>query len=131
MKELLKELENFGLPKDKFAIFGSGPMGVRGLRKIKDLDLFVLPELWQELVKKYPVKKVKTGEKIFLSKNIEILRKPIIKFDIKDLVKDTDIFDGIHYVQLKYVVEFKKKLGRRKDFKDIELIKKYLQKGGK
>ncbi|PIU33268.1 hypothetical protein COY29_01795 [Candidatus Woesebacteria bacterium CG_4_10_14_0_2_um_filter_39_14] len=131
MKELLKELENFGLPKDKFAIFGSGPMGIRGLRKVRDLDLVVMSEIWQELAKKYQVKKVKKGEKIFLSKNIEIRQRPNTKLNADKLIGQADIFDGIRYVKLKNVIEYKEKLKRVKDLKDIELIKKYLQKGGK
>jgi lipopolysaccharide biosynthesis regulator YciM len=131
MKELLKELENFGLPKDKFAIFGSGPMGIRGLKKVKDLDLAVMPEIWQELAKKYQVKKVKKGEKIFLSKNIEIRRRPNTKLNADKLIMQADVFDGIRYVKLKNVIEYKEKLKRVKDLKDIELIKRYLQKGGK
>ena len=46
---LLKELEKLNLPKDKFAIFGSGPLAVRNLRTANDLDLIVndfIPKIW-------------------------------------------------------------------------------------
>ena len=45
----LDELAKLGLPKYQFAIFGSGPMGIRGLRECDDLDIIVKPDLWNKL----------------------------------------------------------------------------------
>jgi len=131
MKKLLKQLEKLNLPKDKFAIFGSGPLGVRGIREINDLDLVVLPELWQELVKKYPVKKIKIDPKrykAFLTKNIEVASEPDLGFEAREMIESADIINGIRFVNLKMTMEWKKKAGRERDLKDIELIKEYLQK---
>jgi hypothetical protein len=131
MKRLLKELKKFNLPPDQFAIFGSGPLGIRGLRKINDLDLVVLPELWQKLAKKYPVEKVKADPKrykAFLDKDIEVVSKPMLGLKARAMIESADIIDGLRYVNLKVTMEWKKKTRRERDLKDIELIKEYLQK---
>ena len=52
---LLKELAKLNLPKDKFVIFGSGPMAIRGIRNSEDLDILVKEDLWKELSNKYPL----------------------------------------------------------------------------
>lgn len=126
MKKLLQKLKKLNLPKDKFAIYGSGPLGIRGIREIKDLDLIVTSDLWKELVKKYPTKD--SGEKLRIDLGgIEILAKPIV-YKAKILIQEADIIDGIRYVKLTTLMELKKVMGRKKDFKDIELIKDYLEK---
>lgn len=129
MENLLEKLRKLNLPKDKFAVYGSGPLGVRGIREIKDLDLIVTSDLWKELVKKYPTKD--SGEKLRIDLGgIEILAKPIV-YKAETLIQEADIIDGIRYVKLETLMELKKHMGRKKDFKDIELIKDYLAKTSK
>ena len=55
MIKYLDELKSLNLPKGKFAIFGSGPLSVRGLRENEDLDVLVTPDLWNELAEEYPI----------------------------------------------------------------------------
>jgi len=55
MIKYLDELKSLNLPKGKFAIFSSGPLSVRGLRKNEDLDVLVTPDLWNELAEEYPI----------------------------------------------------------------------------
>jgi len=121
---LLKELEELRLPKDKFVIFGSGPLAVRNLRDIEDLNILVKEELWKELKKLYP-----SNEKGYIKiGNIEIFKdwKPWIQ-DTKKLLEDSEAIEGLNYVKLKYVLEWKKVIGRDKDKKDIEIINKFLK----
>lgn len=130
MKSLLKKLRKLNLPRDKFAIFGSGPLGIRGLRRIKDLDLVVLPELWNELKQQYPVVKKELGESVNLSENIEAITALRFGFNPQRVIEEADIIDGIRCVNLKTIIEWKRKMGRKKDLEDIKLIKDYLEKGG-
>lgn len=122
--KFLDELERINLPKDKFAVFGSGPLGVRELREIEDLDIVVKSDLWDELVKEYTLK---NGKHIKID-NIEIYKdwKPWFG-DVDKLIDDADIIDGYRYVKLKYVLEWKKKRGLEKDLRDIELIEIHLE----
>jgi len=50
----LKELSSLNLPAGKFAIFGSGPMAIRGIRESEDLDIIVKQDVWDSLAEKYP-----------------------------------------------------------------------------
>lgn len=43
-KTLFQNLRNLNLPLGEYAIFGSGPMGVRNLREMHDIEL-LLPRL--------------------------------------------------------------------------------------
>lgn len=121
----LKELKKLDLPRDKFAVFGSGPMGIRGIRDSSDVDIIVKQNLWEELAKKNKVEHeimIKIG-------NVEICKNWLPWLDdTEKLIDDADIIKGIRFVKLKYVLEWKIKFNRDKDKKDVELIQKYLKK---
>jgi hypothetical protein len=119
--KLLSELENLNLPKDKYAIFGSGPICIRGLREANDIDIIVKDDLWDYLSTIYPVEKesIKTG-------NIEIFKNWSPWFnDVSELINTAEIINGFPFVKLDYVIEWKKAMGREKDLKDLELINKH------
>jgi len=120
----LNELKKLRMPKDKFAVFGSGPMAIRNLRKAKDIDIIIVSRgLWNKLKKKHP----SAGKSIKL-KHIEIFKDwlPWIRNSEK-LIKDADIINGIRFVKLEYVLKWKKAMNRPKDRKDVSLIEKYLK----
>lgn len=128
-EKLLEEVKVFikkeNISYDDFAIFGSGPLAVRNLRDSRDIDLIVRPYVFENLKKKY-----KPDERGYICHgNIEIAGdwKPWFK-DINPLIDTADIINGIRYVKLDYVLEWKKQFNRDKDKKDIELIKKYMKK---
>ena len=49
----LQELDKLELSKDTYAITGSGPLAIRGLRLADDIDILVKNIIWEELKKKY------------------------------------------------------------------------------
>jgi hypothetical protein len=127
-KILLDELRKLNLPSDQYAIFGSGPIAIRGIREGNDIDLIVKPQLWKKLLNKYPLK----NEKSIVIDKLEIFKDWSPWFnETNELVDNADIFDGIRFVKLKYVLLWKKKFAREKDLKDVILIEDYLKKGGK
>lgn len=124
LERFKEELEKLNLPKDKFAIFGSGPLVIRGIRESQDIDILVKAELWEELEKKYPKEK----EDLIKIGNIEIFKdwKPWFE-DKNKLIDDSDIIKGFRFVKLKYTIKWKELYNREKDREDIRLIKKYLK----
>lgn len=122
----LEELKKLNLPKDKFAIFGSGPLGIRNIRESNDIDLIVKEELWNELRKKYPINKEKYDAIII--GNIEIFHKWPPFEEVNILIDSADIIQGFRFVKLEYVLEWKKFLNREKDLRDIKLIEEYFKK---
>ena len=126
-EKLLNEFKKLDLPDSEYAIYGSGPLGVRGIREVNDLDIIVTDSLYQNLKEKYsqePRKeRIKIGE-------IEIY--PLWawgpKFDgLETTIKRAEVIQGFRFVRLKDLLKWKEKMGRPKDFEDIELIKNYLK----
>lgn len=72
MKKLLNEFKKLNLPKGEYLIYGSGPLGIREIRKIHDLDIIVKDSFYRKLLKKY--KETKCEMKRFIKiKNIELI----------------------------------------------------------
>lgn len=123
--KFLDELEKLNLPRDKFAIFGSGPLAIRDIREINDLDIIVKPDLWEELKRKYPIEDEEKG--LIKIGNIEVYKKWGNWFkDIRQFIDEADIIQGFRFVKLERVLQWKKAMNREKDKKDIQLINNYL-----
>lgn len=127
--EVLRELD---FPVGQYAIFGSGPMWVRGIRESDDLDLVARGEAW-ERAKANGIVGVKEYSGLqyahFSDGRIEVYDGWYPgKWDIDDLIETAEVIDGIPFVRLESVVEWKKIMGREKDAKDLALIQEYLSK---
>ncbi len=118
----LDELNRLNLPIDKYAIFGSGVLAIRGIRENKDLDIIVKWELWDELIFKYEVK----DDEIEIG-NLHIVRNlfPDVGH-VDSLIYESEVINGIHYVKLEKLLQWKKIKRRDKDLEDIKLIENYL-----
>lgn len=128
-KKLLEEFKKLNLPDGKYVIYGSGPLGIREIREVHDLDVVVTDDLYKKLLEKYFKKEKIDEKKRFIKLNrIEIIPASysLIK-DIKKVIADADIIDGLRFVRLKDLLRWKRKMGRQKDFEDIKLIKNYLK----
>ncbi len=125
-KKNLSILKKLKLPTEEYALFGSSPLAIHGIRDSEDIDIIVKTRLWDELVKKYPPE----NEKLIKIKSIEIYKNwlPWID-DINKLINDAEIIGGVRFVKLNYVLDWKKAFGREKDIKDIQLIEQYLKRG--
>jgi len=128
----LKELKKLNLPKGKYAIFGSGPIAIRGLRDTHDLDVIVKNDVYKDLCAKYPSQiKTKPVNCIQIG-NLEIgnewLNDP---GQVDEMIDAAEIINDFPFVRLKYVLKWKKQMGREKDLKDVQLIEEYLQKSSK
>lgn len=130
-KKIFEQVKKLNLPKGKYVIFGSAPMGIRGIRDCHDLDIVVLEEVLEEIKKKpdWKVKNFENGRQIFVFGDIELWKDwwPG-QWDTEDLIKRADIIDDLPFATLEDVLRWKKIFGRKKDWQDIQLIKKYLKK---
>lgn len=125
-----QDVLKLGLPQGSYAVFGSGPMAVRGMRDAVDIDLIVTDELWQQYAA--------TG-KYRIEKGFDLIMHDVSLIadwkkwfpDNLPLIESADIIDGLPFVKLSYVLEWKRALGREKDLRDIALIQEYLGRGGR
>lgn len=123
IKRLLKKFRELKPPLNQYAIFGAGPMTIRGIRKSKDLDVIVTDDLYKKLLKRY--KETKSGQ-IKIGK-IEIFSPQSALIDNpEELIDRAETIQGFKFIRLDDLIKWKKKLGRKKDLEDIELIKDYL-----
>ena len=129
MQELFKKLKELNLQKGKYAVFGSGPMGIRRLREIGDLDVIVTKDYFNELRNEegWELKKEEFCD--YLEKNgVELYCEwGPGDWDINKLIQEAEIIDDLPFVKLEEVLKWKKLKGRDKDAKDIELIENYLK----
>lgn len=118
----LKEVESLKLPRGEFAITGSGPLAIRGLREAKDVDIVVKNTLWLELIKHftpYDSKHIRIG-------NIEIWGDFINLTECMDRVIDSaEWLYEYPFITLQDTISWKKFLNRQKDQDDITLIERY------
>ena len=119
--ETLKRLE---LPAGDYAVFGSGPLFVRGIiDSVSDVDIICRGDAWDR------VKEV--GELHYLEKyDVEVVELEggrisfgtiwgIGNFDIDELIDSAEFIDGLPFVRLKYVAEYKRIANREKDVEHL------------
>ena len=95
--ELLKKLRELDLPSGQYAIYGSGPMAVRGLRDACDLDIMVKDRLYEKLRKKH--KEVKPGC-IKIGNDIEIFSSFNALINNPDeVIKRAETFQGFKFIK--------------------------------
>jgi len=131
--DLFQKVKELKLPIGKYALFGSAPLGIKGLRDCHDIDIIVTEDLWDECKNKDWLLKIALHDGLYpdcpyLEKGkIELWKdwKPG-QWNIKQLIREAEIIDGLPFVKLERVLEWKKLSGREKDLKDIEIIEKFL-----
>jgi hypothetical protein len=123
----LEELKALNLQPGDYAIFGSGPLAVRNLREAKDIDFIVSDKIWPDLKNKYL--QYYNPEKNFVSVgNLEFSNTwTDFAGDPQALIKNAEFIEGLPFVRLEYVLEWKKNRGSEKDLRDIELINGWLK----
>ena len=122
--QLFEELRRLQLPAGQYAVFGSGPMGIRGMREIHDVDVIVSPALFADLKTKHAVEDHEHGLHRIQIGPVEILDGwyPNVG-ETKDLIASAEMIEGLPFVRLEKVLSWKQAYGRPKDEKDIALLK--------
>ena len=126
-------VRDLNLPVGQYAITSSGPIGVREVREIGDIDLVVVDDLWNELASAYPIIQEQGVTKIRISQDIEVLGEDSFSEprdtgqpSVAEQIARADIIDGLPFVSLRHVLYFKRKMGRKKDERDIAVLERLL-----
>lgn len=69
-QEKFSALRGFQLPIDQYAIIGSGPLGIRNLKAIGDIDIIVTSKLWTTLAERYGITDENRVRKIVLLEGV-------------------------------------------------------------
>lgn len=129
---IFERVKKFNLPVGEYAVFGSSLLDVWGIRKAKDLDIIVTPELFERL-------KHDGGWKDDSGEGFELLTKEDADIttvqtqpttgdycpDRLQLIKDAVLINGVPFVRVEEVLACKKAYNRPKDRGDIAALENY------
>lgn len=128
---IVEKIKSLNFPADQYVIIGSGIMDALGIRKASDVDISVTEKLFEELRKTGDWKEIiKYIDRPFLKKDVFEINQKLDWNDYytttEEAIASAQIIDGIPFMNLLELCEFKKTMGREKDFNDIKLIKEYI-----
>ena len=116
------------LPADDYAIFGSGPMIVRGyISGANDLDIICRGDAWEIACSRGVVSYDERHDVSLASHcNGRVTfgtEWAIGEFDVDDLIDAAEIIDGLPFVQLRHVIAYKEIRASAKDLVHLELCR--------
>lgn len=130
MMSLFDRVKSLNLPAGDYAIFGSGPLIVRGIiQATNDLDIVCRGKAWKTVLE--------TGEHEYLSEyDVAVVTMfdgrltfgsqwAIGEFDIDELIDNAEEIDGLPFVRKEHVASYKKISTRPKDRDHLEALSRY------
>jgi hypothetical protein len=122
--ERIKELQ---LPSGQYVVIGSGLLDAYGLREANDIDLVVLPNLFDQLRASGLYTECHKGQEVYLTeKNIEIWLDWGAEFTCEHLLTSAVVIEGIAFVNPDILIHKKRSRGTVKDLDDILLLKEHI-----
>ena len=121
--ELLRSLD---LPLGDYAIFGSGPLIVRGtIEGTNDLDIIARGATWDHVQEIGHVAEFEGG-----NLRVDMFDERLTfgatwkygSFDLDQLIDTAEIIDGLPFVRLEHVVTYKQAAGRPKDVEHLRQL---------
>ena len=125
---LFDELKRMGFPADGFAIFGSGPLIIRGIIPFSnDLDVVCRPRVWDAVCT--------VGEVEYLpGYNVSVAKLcdgaitfgtawGIGEVDVGEVIDNAEIIDGLPFARIDDVVRYKRLRSSPKDLEHLAAIK--------
>lgn len=125
--EKFEQVRRLRLPLGHYAISSSGPLGIRGLREVGDVDIVVDESLWMDLAGRYAIEQGKV-ETIRISPYVEVIHEGSFPYaepefpSVEDQFKECEIIEGLPFVNLRHILAYKTMRGTLKDQEDISLI---------
>ena len=129
---MIEKIKSLGLPNSDFAIFGSGPMMIHGLKEMRhDIDIITRGAAWEKVKEMGEVETAEMGDQ-----KVMLFNNRIEAFDgwapgnmnADKLIDEAEVIDGLPWVHIEHVLEYKKILNREKDQEDIKILEHYLAK---
>ena len=124
----INELDELKIPKNKILITGSSTLALYGLRDNNDLDVSVTKDIFNKLSKdkKFKHQIAESGSKILSYKNVDIHNKNWpFNNTVENELKRSLIINGYYFYSIYRLLEWKKKVNRPKDQKDIKMISEF------
>lgn len=135
---IFERVKRLSLPLGKYIVVG-GAMEAHGIRKANDVDLIVTDELFDQLVEagwtQYdltPKDKGRDGNKRKVNQgDVDVMTEfswnEVTIAETKDLITRAEIIEGVPFVPLELLLQWKEISEREKDATDAALIRDYLE----
>lgn len=125
------EIKSLNFPLGKYVVVGSAVLAAHNIRAARDIDIVVTPDLYEKCKHDgWETHWHTTGQRYALHKeNVEVyLDVNCNPFNptTAELIERADIIDGIPFISLIDLLQFKRAYGRLKDKPDVKLIERYL-----
>ena len=123
------QLQALDLPPTDYAVFGSGPLAVRGLIvEVHDLDVVARGAAWEQAKGLGRVCTAAKGDPVVWLEGgaIEVFGG-WLGWDIHRLIDNAEIINGLPFARLEDVLAFKLAYGRPKDLAHAQLIEDHLR----
>ena len=127
MGHLFDMLRSLQLPQGDFAVFGSGPLLVRGwIDTAGDLDVLARGAAWERAVASGEMTTLQEDGATIVScfgGAVTVGRSWAYgDFDVDELIDGAEIIAGLPFVTLDHVVAYKRAANRPKDRRHLEVI---------
>ncbi len=129
---LIREIKKLNLSIGEYVIFGSASLQIHNIRKANDIDIICTKKIYHQFEHKDGWIEVTgdNGEKCLHKDEFSIGvgwkctkgYNPSTKY----LIETADIIDGVPFANLDEILKWKIIYARKKDIKDITLIKRHL-----
>ena len=125
---LFDRLRSLQLPVGSFAIFGSGPLAIRGIiSACNDLDVLCKEDAWEivsrigttEFLPEYDVSIVALADTDITFGT----SWGIGDFDINQLIDSAEVIDGLPFVLLEHVIRYKNIRSSAKDRRHLDALR--------
>lgn len=130
LARLEKEIKSLHWPTQQYAIWGSGVLAIRGLRKAQDIDIVVKEPLWHSLANIYPPLNGKYGGFYLQIGTMEIWNNMMNmpNLTVEEVIDAAEMVEGYPFMSLDHTIQWKQFLRRPKDLSDLALIHQMLEK---
>lgn len=118
------EIRNLNLQDGDYIVVGSGILGALGIRESRDIDLIVSKSLFDDF-KNQGWDEDSWPDQPTLTNGLFELGVHWYGKEVDELLENAQYIDDIPYLNLDDVYDWKKRLGREKDLKDLVLIDEY------
>jgi hypothetical protein len=126
ISKLIKQVKNQQWPLGHWAVFGSAILGVYGLREVPNIDVIVDGYLWDKITSSrgqddegfVRIGQVKISDWWFAP-----TRKSLLT-----LISEAQMINGVPFVRIEEVLNYKKGLIDEKHKKDVRLIEEWLKR---
>ena len=124
-RNIIDLVKVLNLPQNQYVVVGGSLLVVLGLLEWDDdIDIAVSPEVFRYL-KKQGWRQAKWHGKELLRKDVYEVGVSFGQWSLKQLLSDAHWLDGVPFISLDKLKQWKTEVGREKDLRHVRLIEQY------